>query len=99
MLVRTLTSVGAVIAVTALVMAIASIWLVPADPVAVANTVSSHGVAAQAAPRLSPFDRTIARIGIVAMAIGAGLWRRRPARVPGSRGLQPEARASMARAL
>jgi ABC-type uncharacterized transport system auxiliary subunit len=43
MLVRTLTTVGAVIAVAALVLAIASIWLVLADPVAVANTVSTHG--------------------------------------------------------
>ena len=46
MLVRTLTTVGAVIAVAALVLAIASIWLVLADPVAVANTVSSQGVQA-----------------------------------------------------
>lgn len=46
MLVRTLTTVGAVIAVAALVLAIASIWLVLADPVAVANTVSSQGVPA-----------------------------------------------------
>ncbi len=46
MLVRALATLGAVIAVVALVMAIASIWLLLADPVAVANTVSSRGVEA-----------------------------------------------------
>jgi len=46
MLVRTLSTVGAILAAAALVLAIASVWLVLADPVAVANTVSSRGVQA-----------------------------------------------------
>jgi hypothetical protein len=46
MLVRTLSTMGAILAAAALVMAIASVWLVLADPVAVANTVSSRGVQA-----------------------------------------------------
>jgi len=46
MLVRTLSTMGAILAAAALVMAIASVWLVLADPVAVANTVSDRGVQA-----------------------------------------------------
>jgi len=46
MLVRALSTMGAILAAAALVMAVASVWLVLADPVAVANSVSDRGVQA-----------------------------------------------------
>jgi hypothetical protein len=46
MLARIVTALGAAIAAAALLMAIASIWLVLADPVAVAHTVGGRGVQA-----------------------------------------------------
>lgn len=46
MLVRTLSTLGAVIAATALLTSVVSIWLVLADPVGVAQTVHSGGVQA-----------------------------------------------------
>jgi DNA-binding winged helix-turn-helix (wHTH) protein len=54
---------------------------------------------APAMPQLSTFDRIIARLSVVAMAVGARLWRRRPIRPSRSGGLGAEARASAARAL
>jgi DNA-binding winged helix-turn-helix (wHTH) protein len=59
---------------------------------------AAREVPAPAPPRLSPFDRTIARLSIVAMAIGARLWRRRAVRPSGPDVLGPQARASAARA-
>ena len=46
MLARAAATLGAVIASTALLMAIASIWLLLADPVTVAQTVGDRGVPA-----------------------------------------------------
>jgi hypothetical protein len=46
MLVRTLATLGAVVAAAALLTAAASIWLVLTNPVAVANTIGSGGVRA-----------------------------------------------------
>jgi len=43
MLARTVTALGAVMAAAALLMAIASIWLVLADPLAVADAVGGRG--------------------------------------------------------
>lgn len=43
MLARTLTASGAVVAAAALLMAIASIWLVLANPVTVADAVTDRG--------------------------------------------------------
>ncbi len=43
MLARTVTALGAVVAAAALLMAIASIWLVLADPVGVADAVAGRG--------------------------------------------------------
>src|SRR5512136_2637690 len=61
MLVRTLTTLGAVIAAAALLTSIASVWLVLADPVGVAQTVDSGGVQA--------FVEALA--GAIAEAVGA----------------------------
>jgi DNA-binding winged helix-turn-helix (wHTH) protein len=68
------------------------------DPRAGRITAALEAVA-PAMPRLSPFGRTIARLSVVAMAVGARLWRRRPIRPSASGGLGAEARASAARAL
>ncbi len=46
MLVRTLATLGAVIAAAALLMAIALIWLLLVDPVTAAHAVGSRGVEA-----------------------------------------------------
>jgi len=43
MLARTLTALGAVTVAAALLMAIASVWLVLADPVTVADAVTDRG--------------------------------------------------------
>ena len=53
----------------------------------------------QAAARPSTFDRTIARLNILAMAVRARLWGWRPARPSGQDGLGPEAGADAAQAL
>jgi DNA-binding winged helix-turn-helix (wHTH) protein len=65
----------------------------------VAGGTAALEARAPAMPQLSTFDRIIARLSVVAMAVGARLWRRRPIRPSRSGGLGAEARASAARAL
>jgi DNA-binding winged helix-turn-helix (wHTH) protein len=64
-----------------------------------AGIAAAREIGASDASPLSPFGRTIARLSVVAMAVGARLWRRRPIRPSGPGGLGAEAPASAARAL
>jgi DNA-binding winged helix-turn-helix (wHTH) protein len=64
----------------------------------VAGGTAALEAVAPAMPRRSPFGRAIARLSVIAMAVGARLWRR-PIRPSGSDVMGRQARASAARAL